>query len=163
KGASVDVKDKDGNTPLVYAMNEIPDRKIDDPNIDSGRSLNNFKIIEKLVEYKADVNAVANKKNPAGRTCVHLAVRSNSYSVVDALLAKQELPSSCLEKTDGFGQTTFQLAVVNGDKYIVDYMLNQAKANPNFQSPSGYTALHHAALENKVSLIPVLIKAGADP
>lgn len=58
KGAAVDVKDKNGNTPLVLAMKNLSERKINDVDIFSSTRSDTFKIVETLVEYNADINSI---------------------------------------------------------------------------------------------------------
>jgi len=161
KGASVDIKDKNRNTALVHAMKKLPERNINDPNINASLQSDETKIVEKLVMYSADVQATDYKS--LSKTCLHLAVKKNHYPALKALLQKQTNPSKCLEITDSMGQTPLHRAIVYGDQFIVGYLLNEAKANPNYVSlQSGLASLHYAALHDKAQIVPVLIKAGAD-
>ena len=163
KGATVEAKDKNGSTPLVLAMNRLPEREINDSDVFSITRSNAFKIVEKLVEYNADIYAADPSEYGGGSTCLHLAVSQNQYLALNTLLDKQEDPAKCLEITDEMGQTPLHLACLKGDVFMVGYMLDK-KANPNFQSPTlGYTSLHFAANGNQAKIIPLLIKAGADP
>ncbi|MGM9452254.1 ankyrin repeat domain-containing protein [Legionella bozemanae] len=163
KGATVETKDKNGTTPLVLAMKMLPERKINDSDVFSITRSDAFKIVEKLVEYNADIYSVDPSEYGGGYTCLHLGVSQNQYLVLQALLVKQKDPAKCLEVTDKMGQTPLHLACLKGDVFMVGYMLD-IKVNPNFQSPTlGYTPLHFAANGNKAKIIPLLIKAGADP
>ncbi|MGQ3887956.1 ankyrin repeat domain-containing protein [Legionella sp. CNM-1927-20] len=133
KGAAVDTKDKDGNTPLILAMKKLPEREINDPDVFSITHLDTFKIIEKLVEYNADINSV-DPSEYGGYTCLHMAVSRNQYLALRTLLIKQKDPAKCLEVLDSMGQSPLHLASLKGDMFTVSYMLDEVKANPDFQS-----------------------------
>jgi ankyrin repeat protein len=114
KGAAVDIKDKNGNTPLVLAMRRIPEREINDYDTYSTTQSENFKIVAKLVEYNADISSVDQSEDGGGYTCLHLAVSNNNYIALRALLSKQKDPAKCLEVTDSMGQTPLHLASLKG-------------------------------------------------
>ncbi|MFA5959950.1 MAG: ankyrin repeat domain-containing protein [Tatlockia sp.] len=164
KGAAVDIQDNKGCTPLVLALHMLPVRKINDSNIFSIRDSYVFKMIELLIEHNANIHAVDPNEYGGLYTCLHLAVSHNQYLVLKALLSKQENPANCLEVINKMGATPLHLACLKGDVCMVSYMLEEIKANPNFQSPTTeFTPLHFAANGNQAKIIPLLIKAGADP
>lgn len=158
KGARLDVMDKDFYTPLVYAIMQLPQNK-NEKSLDYLDYTDQHKIIELLVNHGSDITACGKYE----LTCLHLAVEKNDYQTLKILVANRT-DFSCLELTDNVvRQTPLHKAAKQGSIFIVNYLLNIIKVNPNFKSPlTGSTALHCAAESNQPEIVALLIKAGAD-
>ena len=158
-GAGVNKADMVGNTPLHYAASK--------GNLDMARV---------LIEAGAD----ANKANLGDRTPLHLAASEGKSDIIRALLAvgvdqtdnkdnmwhkimEMVLPSDSVDinRTDGFGNTPFDLAVRHGHADAIR-VLAGAGANVNKADMDGDTPLHDAALSGNAGTIRVLIEVGAD-
>lgn len=177
KGAKVDTKNRMGYTPLLFALNKkLETRQTNSQFIHLTAHTTTFKIIEKLVQYNADIFLKEPDSSGIGGNALHIAVRRNEPIILKTLLVKQADPTKCLEVTDRTGRTPFHIACAIGDVDMVGFMLNELKANPNFQSPQphpmfqgssfarleGYTPLHYAAENNQSLIVPLLIQAGAN-
>lgn len=162
-GADVNTKitstDLYGWTPLMLAA--------------YNNQLDNVKI---LFFEKADVNL----KNKKGQTALDLAISNKATETVEFLknpkissfdLIKLRLYNELLHLIDikkvdvneknKAGQTLLHYAAFNGDKYLVESLINR-KALVNATDTSTWTPLHYAAREGETTIVNVLIENGAD-
>ena len=89
---------------------------------------------------------------------IHTATRTGNLTKVKALLAAKP---SLVNATDDFCPTPLHLAVQNGHKDIVAFLLTY-KANVNAKDGDGFTPLHHAAQRTNTDIVELLLSHGAD-
>jgi serine/threonine-protein phosphatase 6 regulatory ankyrin repeat subunit A len=125
-GASPDLTDKDGNTPLHLA---------------TANGL--FKIVNLFLEYDADPNQRNNEK----QTAIHFAARNNRGKVLRELLNREVE----INIQDSQGRTALHLAAEeapNTTKILLD-----KGADVNILDTKGRNALHYANLEYTAKLL----------
>ncbi|ANB59930.1 ankyrin repeat domain-containing protein [Anoxybacteroides amylolyticum] len=133
---TVKERDKDGNTPLHYA-------------IDSG----DIELVRLLVQHGADVNAT----NEAGTTPLMKAAQFGQTEIVKFLYAH----GADINRTDDQGETALSKAVEGNQVATVQFLL-QAGANVNIKTTIGKTALMTAAEYGYDNLVSLLLRHGAD-
>jgi len=110
KGARPDLRDAEGNTPLMAA------------------AVGNCESCLKLLAEKgADVN----NKNASGDTPLHAAALNGAGSIVEFLVARGADPSS----RNGYGNTPVQIAVRDGQKEIIDFFRTKGIKPPAIEFP----------------------------
>jgi ankyrin repeat protein len=134
KGASVDSRNADGDTPLHLAS----------------RSDSQDTILLLLQKY-ADINA----KNFNGNTPLFYA---DSIPTIQLLIQRGARVNE-LNK-DGLGRLHF--AVMAGKTSIVQCLVDSGQADINLQSPGEPTPLHLAVCFRHESLVRLFLAAGAD-
>lgn len=92
-----------------------------------------------------------------GETLLHLATK---YDRVDLVCKLLNANAKTKNKPDRQQHTPLHLAVIAGDEELVDIILKNL-VELNAKNCFGMTALHLAALHNRVSIAKKLIKAGA--
>ena len=110
KGARPDLRDAEGNTPLMAAA------------VGSCEAC-----LKLLAEKGADVNS----KNASGDTPLHAAALSGAGSIVEFLVARGADPSS----RNGYGNTPVQIAVRDGQKEIIDLFRAKGIKPPTIEFP----------------------------
>ncbi|MBW0501864.1 hypothetical protein O181_041579 [Austropuccinia psidii MF-1] len=113
-------------------------------------------VLAALSEDPSQINAL----DSDGRTPLHNACSSGSYSVVKALLDHQE-PKCNIEKADSMGWTALIIASSAGITEIVSELIH-ASANVNASNEKGQTPLHYAASKGRLEIGRLLIRYGAD-
>ncbi|XP_066904650.1 serine/threonine-protein phosphatase 6 regulatory ankyrin repeat subunit A-like, partial [Halyomorpha halys] len=136
-GASLEVRDERGYTPLHYSCEE--------EHIDVVKSL-------------LDSGASKDSTDIDGTTPLHIASRLGSLSIVHLLLSE---PPAGLEFITNHGYTALHYAAWNGSLEIVNLLLNlgantEAKTN-DFKSP-----LHFASLGGHKEIVNTLVSGGAN-
>ncbi len=134
------------------------------------------KIVELLLDYRADVNAT----DADGNTALHLAASQGHVYAVKKLLAKQANPSL----TNRFRETPLEMALGNGHKTVSEDLLNAGTPVDVFsaialgdttrvkkelerdatlvtQTKRELTPLHLAAREGNLEIVRVLLEKGA--
>ncbi|XP_034947315.1 ankyrin-1-like [Chelonus insularis] len=101
------------------------------------RHKKNLKIIQLLLEYRSDVNAVDNE----GKSSLHIVAEKNYFMIVKVLLKF----NINLNIIDNKGQTALHYAAENGNFSIVKSLLIHG-ADVNITSDQNKTALHHALI-----------------
>eukprot|EP00803_Ostreobium_quekettii_P011008 evm.model.scf_791.4 EVM.evm.TU.scf_791.4 scf_791:35567-44650(+) len=169
-GADVDAVDGNGNTALMQAT---LDGELD--------------VVRVLLDAGADVN----KQGSFGATAIRIAVEIEDAAILELLLksgADTEVRDEegatplvaavifdALEMVkillkagadpDGpyltFGYTPLMLAAQRSEVDITEELL-KAKADVQYQAPSGVTPLHHAAAFGNAEVTIILLDAGAD-
>ncbi|WP_128896860.1 ankyrin repeat domain-containing protein [Longirhabdus pacifica] len=210
-GAKMDLKDNDGFTPLTIAalenkelvtflieqgankedINIVSDKT--SPLINATRTINNFALVQLLVDMGADVNI----ENERKETPLMNALRLKEVNVAKYLIDK----GANVNHQDEFGETPLMNIVGYRDAEVIikaqeivkallganadvnmqnesgstalmlavkgdaetSKMLLDAGAKVNVQSNSGYTALMYAARSGNVETVKMLLAADADP
>jgi quinoprotein dehydrogenase-associated probable ABC transporter substrate-binding protein len=170
RGAKVDAKDNEGQTPLMVAVKSGDISVINgllayeaDPNMQDNdgwtaamhavRS-NEPKIFRLLGKYKADFNLV----NHDELTALAMAVIDNKANAAVAMLDYNANPDYAM----GLAKyNALMLAVTKNNQQMAQTLL-QYKANPNAQNISGVTPLMAAAQANLDMMVSLLVKAGAN-
>ncbi len=129
------------------------------------------------INYAIEANLPLSLTDANGQTPLALAYTQKDYISVE-IAAKLILGNAAPERgTFSFfedavkmrnpslrsddGQTPLHLAVILGEKFIVEYLINQS-ASINAKDSSGATALHEAVRYGQLSIVKMLIAAGAD-
>ena len=169
RGAKVDAKDTEGQTPLMVAakggdlsvINGLLEYKAN-PNAQDNdgwtvamhavRS-NEPKIFRLLGKHKADFNLI----NKDGLTALAMAVHDNKANAAVAMLDNNANPDFAMGAAK---YNALMLAVTKGNLTLAQTLL-QYKANPNATNAGGVTPLMIAAHRNHDMIVSLLLKAGA--
>ena len=119
----------------------------------------NDAVIERLLQEKADVNAVAEKvaEDYDGRTALQAAAKGGYLAVVERLLQENADVNAPAAK---FGSTALQYAAMGGHLAVVERLL-QGNADVN-AAESGSTALQQAAKGGHLAVVEKLLQENAD-
>jgi ankyrin repeat protein len=144
-GLDLNIVDKNGNTPLMYM-------------VEDGLKLNDKKekdaFIERLIyflKYRVDINIQDND----GRTVIHKAVIANDLTVVEKLLTKK----ANLSIKDIHGRTALHHTQWHGNYKIARWLI-AGGADMNVPDNSGFTLLNYAAIFGHTKLVVALIASG---
>jgi ankyrin repeat protein/Mg2+ and Co2+ transporter CorA len=173
-GASVDVRDKEGRTALLFLASEKSERlRIDTLRmlLERGADMEardaigrtpllwaatngNVKLVRALLSgelcgQKADIEAANNR----GRNALHLAAESNHEEMVRLLLRFGADPTAV---SDG-GWTALHNAAQNGYKGIVALLMGREKVDVNVELSNGMTPLHWAAFNGHEEVVRLLL------
>lgn len=171
RGAKIDARDQDGQTPLMMAVKSGDLSIINgllvykaNPNLQDhdgwtaamyGIRSNEPKIFRLLGKFKADFNKI----NKDGLTALALAVIDNKANAAVAMLDNQANPDVSMGEAK---YNAMMLAVKKGNLQLVQTLL-QYKANPNAKNAAGLTPLMIAAFDNQEMIATLLLKSGANP
>ena len=138
------LKDKDGNTPILFAAYK-----------------GNIQIISKLIELGVKYNI----KNNAGLDVIQMAAQNDSANVIIYFKEKYNYD---IFQTDNQGNNSIHWASSNCAKTALEYLLfyldDKNKDIINTVNKSGQSALHLTILTNEsISIIKKLIKKGINP
>lgn len=106
--------------------------------------------ITRLVGRGFDPNSL----DPTGQTALHLALRADSASVVEALLAA---PGIDVNVANSSGETPLMMAALKGQLERCQQLLARGAA----VNKSGWTPLHYAATGPAPTIVQLLIDKGA--
>ena len=169
RGAKVDAKDTEGQTPLMVAakggdlsvINGLLEYKAN-PNARDNDGWtaamyavksNEPKIFRLLGKYQADFNLI----NKDGLTALAMAVHDNKANAAVAMLDNNANPDFAMGAAK---YNALMIAVTKGNQTLAQTLL-QYKANPNATNAGGVTPLMIAAHRNHDMIISLLLKAGA--
>ncbi|XP_062516233.1 serine/threonine-protein phosphatase 6 regulatory ankyrin repeat subunit B-like isoform X2 [Corticium candelabrum] len=105
--------------------------------------------VTRLLEMGADVNA----RDLFGYTLLIQACRNNQKEMVEFLLAK----SADVNGTNWYGYTALIVSASIGSEDITDLLLNVKDINVMKKDTFGGTAIHHAAVNNHVTIVERLL------
>jgi ankyrin repeat protein len=138
RGADVNAKDEDGNTPLIVAL--------------SNPQTNDLNVIKLLLDRGADINA----KNNDGRTALTYAM-DEDIPVIRLLLDR----GADVNAKDKDGDTPLmRSAGYNGNCTAVKLLLERG-AEINATNKEGKTALDDAVAAGKTDIVKLLMERGA--
>ena len=168
-GASVNVKDNRGGTPLMYAAtvgSEAMMRRL----LDAGADVNaknafdatalmlaadSFPLVKLLVEHGADVNA----RSKAGHTPLELAAaHAGGIDAVKLLLAKG---AALAGPPDSQGMTPLAMASQANETATVKLLIEH-DAKAAIAGPAGPMAIMNAAMYGNVEIVKLLLSKGVD-
>ncbi len=168
-GADVNMKDKEGNTPLIVATRNgrleiarmllskgadanAKDHRQQSPLTIAAQS-GQDKIVELLLRKGVDING----GDPNSFSPLMMAVTYNKVEAVKLLLAK----GADVKMGRAGGWTPLMLAAQGRSIEIVGALIAQG-ADVNSSNQQGHTALSLASAYNKVDVVKLLIDKGAD-
>ncbi len=170
RGAKVDARDTDNQTPLMVAAKSGDLSVINGllaynakPNLQDNDGwtaamhavkLNEPKIFRLLGKYKADFN-VLNKDH---MSALAMAVFDNKANAVVAMLDNNANPDLAMGSAK---YNALMLAVKKGNQQLAQTLL-QYKASPNAKNAGGLTPLMIAAFGNQDMIVTLLLKSGAN-
>jgi len=168
KGANLDIKNRNGNTPLIEAA-KYTDTEIIKLLIDAGANTNNINIQNnngdtalmyashnnnpEIVKMLLDNDANPNIQDQDGNTALIWAAK---HTYIDIVFVKGGNPDIQKEKT------AFNLAAIRNNTKIVQMLLDKG-ANPDIQNIKGKTALIKAAKYNNIEIVQILLDKDANP
>ncbi len=127
-------------------------------NYDTEESLHTARrydiIVDNLLEKGADVNIISSK----GRTALTYAINMGNATIVWMLLRKKANMNVIDEES---GTSAFILAVLNGNKDVVDTML-KAGADVNATDSNGRPVLMDAIIQGHEKIVALLLENGVD-
>ncbi len=142
KGADVDAVEKEGATPIFYAI---------------GRR--NIVVVEKLLAANASLSIVLKKRG----TLLHLiALCAQKNDLVWLNLIERVVAQGvAVDALDAYNNTALFYAIKQGLLAIAERLIAADPAVVNRQGPDGKTPLHWAVANSKKDLVALLIARGA--
>ena len=96
-----------------------------------------------------------NTLDPKGDPMLIVAIRDQSFKVIDLLLANQAIDVNLVNKSD---ENSLMIASIEGELPIVETLILKKKAEVN---KPGWTPLHYACSTGKLSVAQFLVANGA--
>lgn len=143
-GADVNLRDKDGITPLNHAINAMY----------SWNNSDQIGIVDLLIKSGADLNA----QNKEGNTPLSVAAISNSEDVTKLLLDSGTDVNRIFDST---AKTPLMIAAIKENENICELLVKRG-ANVNAKDNDGWTPLFFAAQNNNIAICQTLYDHGAD-
>lgn len=170
RGAKIDARDTDGQTPLMIAARTGDLSVINgfleynaNPNLQDNDGwtaamhavrTNEPKIFRLMGRFKTNFDLV----NKDGLTALAMAVHDNRANAAVAMLDNNAKPDFSMGSAK---YNALMLAVQKGNLQMAQTLL-QYKADPNSKNAGGLTPLMIAAFGNQDMLVSLLLKAGAN-
>jgi ankyrin repeat protein len=136
RGANIDIKDKDGHTPLHWAAYK-----------------NNHETALALINKDANLDI----QNITGKSPIHLAIEKGNNEIALALINKD----ANLDIQNIIGKSPLHWAIQKGNTEIALALINKG-ANLDIQDKTGKSPLHWAIYENNTEIALALINKGAN-
>lgn len=137
KGADVNVKNANGETPLINAV-----------------KTDNTAAIDLLLAYGSFLNT----RDNSGSTALHTAVRWNAFNSADDLIKRGIM----IDSQNMQGTTPLAEAALSGKKDMALLLLDRG-ADPNATDAAGRSILINAVRGQNIELIDMMLSAGANP
>lgn len=138
KGADVNTGDKNGTTPLYYAVLK---KSKEESKV----------IIELLLDKRADIN----KKNNIGHNPLLDTLSKQNYEMAEFLITK----GADVNVVSGYGDSTIMLT---GENINLIKLLIDKGANINIVNNSKDAAIHYATRAWSLKILNLLLEKGAD-
>lgn len=143
-GASRDIQDHNGNTPLHIACMK--------------GSLDIFKVLtDNFGNHK-----LMNLMNFEGYTCLHLAAKYSDVRLVEYMIRNQHLRVDINMEDERSGRTILHKAVENKDLSMAIYLVQMEGINIDAKCSNGHTPLCLAAGYKNKDMVRLLLSVGAD-
>ncbi|XP_028406292.1 serine/threonine-protein phosphatase 6 regulatory ankyrin repeat subunit B-like isoform X2 [Dendronephthya gigantea] len=165
-------RDKDGNTPLLLAVetgNQLVVRELlankskeqlRVVKADSGDSAFHYCARKKDVEMARiliDAGSAINLKNNDGQTAFHIAAYEGDEGMIKLLSTSNKLSADI---QDNYDRTAVHIAAERGFSDIVEYLVDKVKVDVNFRAKTGDTLVHIAAQNGHSDTVLTLLKKG---
>jgi len=170
KGADVNTKDKNGQTPLDIILNRNQRQISQNPNhadimemllangaeilsIHTASKIRNLEKVKAFLEKGIDVNT----KDDNGQTALHIAIISDNQEIVKLLIDE----GADVNAKDENGMTPLLLAVSEGHVDLAECLIENG-ADVNMGDESGFGPLVYALWNDDPSVVKMLLNNGAD-
>ncbi|MFP3033742.1 MAG: ankyrin repeat domain-containing protein [Wolbachia sp.] len=166
----VNIKDKRGSTPLIYATAyavffdnlDIAKYLVEnraDVNAENNIGITPLQVAAKegksdAVKYLVDKGANVNAINKDGDTALILATRKGNLDVVKYLVDNE----ADIDVKDKDGCTPIYLAVAQGELNVVKYLVDNG-ADVNARKTGGNTPIERATLDHRSDIVEILQQA----
>jgi ankyrin repeat protein len=161
----LDIKDKNNNTPINYAL-ESKNITIIKKILEAGANLytlnsagynilhlsvfsRNYEICKEIIKYTNNINI----KCKTGESALHIAINLKEFEIAK-LLIDNNININAQDFSHEF--TAIHYAASTGQNKIIEYLILK-NANINIQDIYGNTALHYAIIEDNFDVINLLI------
>ncbi|AVP86977.1 hypothetical protein phytr_130 [Candidatus Phycorickettsia trachydisci] len=136
RGASVNIQDGIGATPLHYAVQN-----------------GSQSIVQYLIEHEAKIDT----QDELGKTPLHYAAEDGNLGTIQSLIER----GANIEVADKGGKTPLHYAIENGSQSIVQYLI-EYEAKIDTPDKNGKTPLHYAATHAQKDIADYLVGQGAN-
>jgi ankyrin repeat protein len=119
-------------------------------------------IVRKLLDHKADPNAISQIKGCDNMTPIQIAVRNRDIEMVRVLLQYNADPNAVVYESDYWLDTPLQRACKDGSKEIIELLLVHGADVNATPAKNCTTALQIAATKGFLGIAYLLLKHGAD-
>jgi ankyrin repeat protein len=143
-GASVDVRDKEGRTALLFLASEKSEKLRTDT-------------LRMLLEKDADIEA----RDAIGRTPLLWAATNGNVPLVAALLSGELGKKADISAANNRGRNALHLAAESNHVEMLKLLISHG-ADPQSVSDGGWTALHNAAQNGHTGAVALLLAENAN-